>query len=116
MMTICRSEYGLWHNLGYVGLDPILRDKTMRRNEKSNRRAGKGDRDGERGDGMGFGRRRSRHLAGIEKIDPNDLELLRKFTTEHGKILPARFTGASAKQQRQIKRAVRRARTMGLLR
>ncbi|MFO7871175.1 MAG: 30S ribosomal protein S18 [Kiritimatiellia bacterium] len=49
------------------------------------------------------------------KIDPYDQELLDKFVTEHGKILPARFTGANAKQQRQIKRAVGRARVMGLL-
>jgi small subunit ribosomal protein S18 len=35
--------------------------------------------------------------------------------TERGKIMPARVTGATARQQRQIKRAIRRARVMGLL-
>jgi len=35
--------------------------------------------------------------------------------TERGKILPARLTGANAQQQRQVKRAIRRARVMGLL-
>jgi small subunit ribosomal protein S18 len=41
--------------------------------------------------------------------------LLRRFLTEHGKIMPSRLTGATAKQQRQIKRAVRRLRVMGIL-
>ena len=61
-------------------------------------------------------RRRSRYLEGVTEIDNRDYELLRKFMTEHGKIMPARFTGASPKQQRQIARAIRRARVMGLLR
>ena len=60
-------------------------------------------------------RRRSRYLEGVTNIDPNNYDLLQKFLTEHGKVMPARLTGASAKQQRQIKHAVRRARAMGLL-
>ncbi len=60
-------------------------------------------------------RKRSRHLDGVNDIDSRDYELLRKFVTEYGKIIPARLTGATPKQQRQIKRAVRRARNMGLL-
>ena len=48
-------------------------------------------------------------------IDENDSEFLSQFVTEHGKIIPARLTGANAKQQRQIKRGVRRARVMGLI-
>ena len=60
-------------------------------------------------------KRRSRHLDDVTHIDPNDIEFLNKFTTEHGKILPARLTGASPLQQRRIKRAVRRARVMGFL-
>jgi small subunit ribosomal protein S18 len=59
-------------------------------------------------------RRRSRSLEGVEVIDPRDYELLRKLQTEYGKILPARLTGATAKQQRQIKRAIRRARNIGM--
>ena len=57
----------------------------------------------------------SRHLEGVKDIDPSNYELVQRFVTEHGKIIPARLTGASAKQQRQIKRAVRRARVMGLV-
>jgi len=60
-------------------------------------------------------RRRSRHLDGVTEIDGRNYDLLRQFVTEHGKIIPSRLTGATAKQQRQIKRGVRNARTMGLL-
>lgn len=56
-----------------------------------------------------------RHLEGVKEIKSTDYDLLRKFMTDHGKILPGRSIGASAKQQRQIKRSIRRARTMGLL-
>jgi small subunit ribosomal protein S18 len=60
-------------------------------------------------------RKRLRYLEGVKDIDPNDHDFLRKFLTDHGKIVSARLTGATARQQRQIKRAVRRARVMGLL-
>lgn len=60
-------------------------------------------------------KKRSRFLEGVKDIDINDFEFLKRFVTEHGKIIPARLTGATAKQQRQIKHGVRRARTMGLL-
>jgi small subunit ribosomal protein S18 len=69
---------------------------------------------GERSEGP-IVRKKSRHLEGVSDIDPYDYELLRKFVTEHGKIMPSRLIGATAKQQRQIKRAVRRARVLGLL-
>ncbi|MDP6523290.1 MAG: 30S ribosomal protein S18 [Kiritimatiellia bacterium] len=62
-----------------------------------------------------FQRKRSRHLEEVTDIGVQDYDLLRKFVTEHGKIIPARLTGATAKQQRQIKRGVRRARVMGLI-
>ena len=48
-------------------------------------------------------------------VDTNDVEFLRRFVTEYGKIIPARLTGVTAAQQRQIKQGVRRARNMGLL-
>jgi len=60
-------------------------------------------------------RKRSRYLEGITKIDINDIDFLRNFVTEHGKIIPSRLTGTTAEQQRRIKQGVRRARTMGLL-
>ena len=67
-----------------------------------------------RGDDQGGMRRRSRVEVG-QVIDYKDQELLRKFMTDRGKIMPSRFVGTTAKQQRQVKRAIRRARVMGLL-
>ncbi len=60
--------------------------------------------------------RRSRYLTGIEKIDYKDAELLKKFMTERGRIMPARVVGTTSKQQRQLKKAIKRARIMGLVR
>ncbi|OGV67879.1 MAG: 30S ribosomal protein S18 [Lentisphaerae bacterium RIFOXYC12_FULL_60_16] len=57
----------------------------------------------------------SRRLENVKVIHPNDYELLRRFVTEQGKIVPSRLTGASAMQQRQVRRAVKKARVMGLL-
>jgi small subunit ribosomal protein S18 len=57
-----------------------------------------------------------RLLEGVTGIDYKDAELLRKFMTERGKILSRRYTGVTSKQQREVKRAIRRARVMGLLR
>ncbi len=52
---------------------------------------------------------------GIEEIDYKDIGLLRQFVTETGKIIPARTTGTSAKYQRQLALAVKRARFLALL-
>lgn len=60
-------------------------------------------------------RKRLARVEDLDQVDYRDYELLRKFMTERGKILPRRFTGGTALQQRQIKRAIRRARVMGLL-
>lgn len=59
--------------------------------------------------------RKTRTLELDATFDYKDQELLKKFMTERGKVLPRRFTGGNARQQRQIKRAIRRARVMGLL-
>ncbi len=52
---------------------------------------------------------------GITHIDFKDVELLKKFVSERGKILPRRVTGTNAKYQRKLTRAIKRARTMALL-
>jgi small subunit ribosomal protein S18 len=49
------------------------------------------------------------------KFDYKNIELLRSFITERGKIRPRRQTGVSAKQQRAIAKAIKRARHMALL-
>lgn len=51
----------------------------------------------------------------IEYIDYKDTELLKRFISERGKILPRRVTGTSAKNQRMITIAIKRARIMALL-
>ncbi|WP_416353479.1 30S ribosomal protein S18 [Agrilactobacillus fermenti] len=51
----------------------------------------------------------------IEYIDYKDTDLLKRFVSERGKILPRRVTGTSAKNQRKITAAIKRARIMGLL-
>lgn len=53
--------------------------------------------------------------AGFVYIDYKDIETLKRFLNDQGKILPRRVTGTSAKFQRQLSRAVRRARFLGLL-
>ncbi len=53
--------------------------------------------------------------AGIEYIDYKDTETLKRYLNEQGKILPRRVTGVSAKSQRQLTTAVKRARHMALL-
>ena len=60
-------------------------------------------------------RKRTRVLDPNDIVDINDVEFLRRFVTEYGKIVPARLTGVTAAQQRQIKQGVRRARNMGLM-
>ena len=52
---------------------------------------------------------------GIERVDYKDVKLLRDFITETGKIVPSRVTGTKAKYQRQLSRAIKRARYIALL-
>jgi small subunit ribosomal protein S18 len=49
------------------------------------------------------------------KIDYKDADMLRKFITERGKILPRRITGTCAKHQRFLSQAIKRARIIALL-
>tara|TARA_B100000953_G_scaffold280493_1_gene257294 strand:- start:507 stop:773 length:267 start_codon:yes stop_codon:yes gene_type:complete len=52
---------------------------------------------------------------GIEEIDYKDIKLLKEYITETGKIIPARVSGTAAKYQRQLTRAIKRARHLALL-
>ena len=65
------------------------------------------------------GRRRRKmcRLCGdkVESIEYKDIELLRTFTTERGKIIPRRISGNCAKHQRQITSAIKRARNIALM-
>ena len=52
---------------------------------------------------------------GVKEIDYKDLETLRAYVTETGKIVPSRITGTKARYQRQLATAVKRARFLALL-
>ena len=51
----------------------------------------------------------------VQHIDYKDVTRLRRFTSERGKILPRRATGACAMHQRQLTEAIKRARQVALL-
>ena len=51
----------------------------------------------------------------VEDIDYKDINRLKKFITESGKMLPRRMTGTCAKHQRELSRAIKRARVAALL-
>ena len=52
---------------------------------------------------------------GIKEVDYKDLETLKGFITETGKIMPSRNTGTKARYQRQLATAIKRARVLALL-
>jgi len=52
---------------------------------------------------------------GVQEIDYKDLDTLKGYITETGKIVPSRITGTQAKYQRQLATAVKRARYIALL-
>ena len=52
---------------------------------------------------------------GVEQIDYKDIDTLRDFVTETGKIIPARITGTNARYQRQLTTAIKRARFLALI-
>ena len=64
-----------------------------------------------------FRRRKSCPFAGKDapKIDYKDTRLLQGFISERGKIVPSRITAVSAKKQRELAQAIKRARQIGLL-
>ena len=52
---------------------------------------------------------------GVTEIDYKDLETLKQYVSETGKIVPSRITGSKAKYQRQLATAVKRSRYLALL-
>jgi small subunit ribosomal protein S18 len=84
-------------------------------------RPGGGDRGGRPGGGGArrpfFRRRKSCPFSRKDapKIDFKDVKLLQRFVSERGKIVPSRITAVSAKKQRELAKAIKRARFLGLL-
>jgi len=64
-----------------------------------------------------YRRRKSCPFSGpnAPKIDYKDVKLLQRFISERGKIMPSRITSVSAKKQRALSKAIKRARFLGLL-
>jgi small subunit ribosomal protein S18 len=97
--------------------------------DRDNREGGRdggrdGGREGGRGGGGGgggrrpfFRRRKSCPFSSdsAPKIDYKDVRLLSRFVSERGKIVPSRITAVSAKKQRLLAQAIKRARFLGLL-
>jgi small subunit ribosomal protein S18 len=52
---------------------------------------------------------------GAPKIDYKDVKLLQRYVSERGKIVPSRITAVSAKKQRELAKAIKRARFLALL-
>lgn len=52
---------------------------------------------------------------GVKQIDYKDLDTLKAYVSETGKIVPSRITGTKAKYQRQLSTAIKRARYIALL-
>ena len=64
-----------------------------------------------------FRRRKSCPFSGTDapRIDYKDVRLLQGFVSERGKIVPSRITAVSTKKQRELAKAIKRARHLGLL-
>lgn len=94
-------------------------------NEEQNKMGGPGngpggfrsDKDAEGGRFKGKRRKKVSYLTlnKIEVVDYKDIPVLRRFINDRGKMLPSRQTGNTAKQQRMVARAIRRARELALL-
>jgi small subunit ribosomal protein S18 len=84
-------------------------DDGMSDRDGDDRRGGKGGRGG-----IG-GKRKLLSDEIVAKIDYKNPQILRSFVTDRGKMIPRRISGASARQQRVISTAIRRARMLALL-
>ena len=73
------------------------------------------DRDGRAKGKTYFRKKVCRFCASKAKIDYKDADALRRYMTERGKILPRRITGTCAKHQREVAKAIKRARSISLL-
>ena len=73
------------------------------------------DRDGRTKGKTFFRKKVCRFCANKSTIDYKDADALRRYMTERGKILPRRITGTCSKHQREVAKAIKRARSISLL-
>ncbi len=62
-----------------------------------------------------FRRKKMNHSDNMMNIDYKDVNLLKNYISETGKIVPSRITGMTARAQRQVTAAIKYARLLGLL-
>ena len=94
--------------------DMMAKDVAM--NEVTAENEGREDDKDGRSKGKSYFRKKvCRFCANKAKIDYKDADALRRYTTERGKILPRRITGTCAKHQRELAKAIKRARSICLL-
>jgi len=103
---------------------PDRGDRGGDRGDRGGDRRG-GDRGGDRRGGPGGGRRPQRRfrrgkvcafcVGKVQYVDYKDLDRLRRYLTDRGKILPRRITGNCARHQRMLCRAIKRARSTALI-
>jgi len=92
-----------------------MRDRD--RGDRGDRDRDRGDR-GDRGGREGGSSRRKRFAMVADKnlvLDYKNPQLLKNFLSDRGKIVPARISGLTARQQRQLTKAIKRARMLALL-
>jgi small subunit ribosomal protein S18 len=89
----------------------------MREDRDGGRDRDRGDREGRGDRGDREGRSRKRFLTDTKDlvIDYKNPQMLKNFLTDRGKIVPARISGLTARQQRQLTKAIKRARMLALL-
>jgi len=89
--------------------------RPMGRNAKGKGK-GKNGKKRERGNNLFKRKKFCRFTAeGVKQIDYKDIDVLKDFVQENGKIMPARITGTKARYQRQLSTAIKRARFLALL-
>ena len=84
------------------------------RSGSSERESSRERRPQRRSGGRRYGRRRQRQSVPAY-VDWKDVDFLERFIPERGKIMPRRISGISAKDQRRVARAIKRARVMALI-
>ncbi len=93
----------------------------MAREQRGDRRSDTRDTRDSLGDGRETSYRRGRRkrcrfcMEKVDFIDYKSIEILRNFMTDRGKILPRRVSGNCAKHQREVTRAIKRARNIALV-
>ena len=88
-----------------VAMNEVTAENEGREDDKDGRSKGK----------TYFRKKVCRFCANKAKIDYKDADSLRRYMTERGKILPRRITGTCAKHQREVAKAIKRARSICLL-